>query len=149
MRLSSVCLVTEAIAMDPQVRQVLEVVYEGLENAGIPLESLTNQPVGCFVGSFAGDYADIHARDPEDRVPSVTIGIGGAMLSNRVSHFLRYNCSLLTLRKKPTADLLKHDYRHSLLWWSRRPRRCLSLSTDRIDVRRHHCWLQFVPESRT
>lgn len=43
----------EAIAMDPQQRQLLEVVYEGLENAGITLESLRGQSVGCFVGSYA------------------------------------------------------------------------------------------------
>lgn len=34
------------------------------------------------------DYADMQARDPEDRVPSVTIGVGRAILSNRISHFL-------------------------------------------------------------
>ena len=44
---------TEAIAMDPQQRQLLEVVYEGLENAGISLEALSGQSFGCFVGSYA------------------------------------------------------------------------------------------------
>lgn len=44
---------TEAISMDPNQRQMLEVVYEGLENAGIPLENLDGAPVGCFVGSYA------------------------------------------------------------------------------------------------
>lgn len=43
----------DAQAMDPQQRQLLEVVYECLENAGIPLESLSGTPVGCFVGSYA------------------------------------------------------------------------------------------------
>lgn len=43
----------EATAMDPQQRQLLEVVYEGLENAGITLEKLSEQPLGCFVGSYA------------------------------------------------------------------------------------------------
>lgn len=43
----------EAIAMDPQQRQMLEVVYEGLENAGISLQALDGQRFGCFVGSFA------------------------------------------------------------------------------------------------
>jgi len=42
----------DAIAMDPQQRQLLEVVYEGLENAGITLESLDGAPVACFVASF-------------------------------------------------------------------------------------------------
>lgn len=43
----------EAIAMDPQQRQLLEVVYEGLENSGITLEMLKGTSAGCFVGSFA------------------------------------------------------------------------------------------------
>lgn len=43
----------DAIAMDPQQRQLLEVVYEGLENAGISLEALDGASFGCFVGSYA------------------------------------------------------------------------------------------------
>ena len=43
----------EALCMDPQQRQLLEVVYEGLENAGISLEDIRGQPYGCFVGSYA------------------------------------------------------------------------------------------------
>ena len=47
----------DATAMDPQQRQLLEVVYECLENAGISLESLSGERVGCFVGSYAvGKY---------------------------------------------------------------------------------------------
>lgn len=78
----------EAISMDPQQRQLLEVVYEGLENSGITLKELDNRPIGCFVGSFACDYGDIQARDPMDRAPATVVGIGRAMLSNRISHFL-------------------------------------------------------------
>jgi acyl transferase domain-containing protein len=77
----------EASSMDPQQRQLLEVVYEGFENAGITMEDLDGAPVGCFVGSFACDYGDIQARDPENRAPAAQIGIGRAMLSNRISHF--------------------------------------------------------------
>jgi acyl transferase domain-containing protein len=43
----------DAIAMDPQQRQLLEVVYESLENAGVSLEALDGKPIGCFVGSYA------------------------------------------------------------------------------------------------
>jgi len=77
----------EAASMDPQQRQLLEVVYEGLENGGITMEELDGADVGCFVGSFACDYGDIQARDPENRAPAAQIGIGRAMLSNRISHF--------------------------------------------------------------
>ena len=44
---------TDAIAMDPQQRQLLEVVFEGLENSGIRLEDLDGAAIGCFVGSYA------------------------------------------------------------------------------------------------
>lgn len=54
----------DAIAMDPQQRQLLEVVYECLENAGIPLESLSGKSVGCFVGSSsAGGLQLTHVRN--------------------------------------------------------------------------------------
>ena len=43
----------DAIAMDPQQRQLLEVVYEGLENAGLTLERVDGAMYGCFVGSYA------------------------------------------------------------------------------------------------
>ena len=78
----------EASSMDPQQRQLLEVVYEGLENGGITLNQLDGAPVGCFVSSYASDYGDIQAREPENRASSTVIGVGRAMLSNRLSHFL-------------------------------------------------------------
>ncbi|KAI1319731.1 thiolase-like protein [Xylariaceae sp. FL0255] len=78
----------EAVSMDPQQRQLLEVVYEGLENAGVTLEQLNGTSVGCFVSSFACDFADVQARDPENRAPTTVVGVGRAMLSNRLSHFL-------------------------------------------------------------
>ncbi len=44
---------TEAIAMDPNQRQMLEVVVEALENAGQTLTKLDGAPVACYVGSYA------------------------------------------------------------------------------------------------
>ncbi|GAP86891.1 putative acyl transferase acyl hydrolase lysophospholipase [Rosellinia necatrix] len=79
---------SEACSMDPQQRNLLEVAYECLENAGVPIESLSGQRVGCLVGASAVDYLDIASRDPEDRTDSPTMGAGRALLSNRISHFL-------------------------------------------------------------
>ncbi|GLA87701.1 type I Iterative Polyketide synthase (PKS) [Aspergillus tubingensis] len=99
----------EATAMDPQQRQLLEVVYEGLENAGITLESLRNQPVGCFVGSYASDWGDMQGRDPEDRVPNATVGVGRAMLSNRLSHFLNIKGPSMTIDTACSGSLVSLD----------------------------------------
>ena len=43
----------EAVAMDPNQRQMLEVVFEAMENAGITLEHLNGASIACFIGSFA------------------------------------------------------------------------------------------------
>ncbi|KAI0972015.1 hypothetical protein F4678DRAFT_460844 [Xylaria arbuscula] len=87
----------EASAMDPNQRQMLEVVFESLENAGITLTDLDSQPVGCFVASYACDYADMHNRDPEDRPSNNAVGVARALLANRLSHFLNVKGPSVTL----------------------------------------------------
>lgn len=99
----------DAVAMDPQQRQLLEVVYECLENAGLTLDQLDGEAVGCFVGSYAVDYADMQARDPDDRVPSVTIGTGRAILSNRISHFLNVHGPSMTIDTACSGSLVGLD----------------------------------------
>ncbi|MCJ1264132.1 hypothetical protein MMC22_004003 [Lobaria immixta] len=99
----------DAISMDPQQRQLLEVVYEGLENAGISLGMLRSQSYGCFVGSYSSDYSDMQARDPEDRSPSWTVGSGRAMLSNRISHFLDIKGPSMTIDTACSGSLISLD----------------------------------------
>lgn len=78
---------TDASSMDPQQRVLLEVSYECLENAGIPLEKIDSTRLGCIVGATAVgelllrgsdilvepvwtrtnillDYQDMNCRDP-------------------------------------------------------------------------------------
>ncbi len=100
----------EAAAMDPNQRQMLEVVFEGLENAGIPLEKLDNRPVGCFVGSYSSDYADMQARDPHDRPSNNAIGIGRTILANRLSHFLNIKGPSVTLDTACSGSLQALDF---------------------------------------
>ncbi|WYZ41095.1 hypothetical protein EsH8_IV_001436 [Colletotrichum jinshuiense] len=100
---------TEAVSMDPNQRQMLEVVYEGLENAGIPLESLDGAPVGCFVGSYASDYGDMQARDPEDRPAAITVGVGRSIMANRLSHFLNIKGPSMTIDTACSGSLVGID----------------------------------------
>ncbi|KAL9013538.1 MAG: hypothetical protein Q9173_001776 [Seirophora scorigena] len=99
----------EATSMDPNQRQMLEVVYEGLENAGITLESLDGAPVGCFVGSYASDYGDMQGRDPEDRPAGITVGAGRAILANRLSHFLNIKGPSMTIDTACSGSLVGLD----------------------------------------
>ncbi|KAI1381948.1 putative polyketide synthase [Hypoxylon crocopeplum] len=99
----------EATSMDPQQRQLLEVVYEGLENAGVTLSELSDASVGCFVSSFASDYGDIQARDPENRASATVVGVGRAMLSNRLSHFLNIKGPSMTIDTACSGALIGLD----------------------------------------
>ncbi|QKX62342.1 uncharacterized protein TRUGW13939_09501 [Talaromyces rugulosus] len=99
----------DATAMDPNQRQMLEVVYEGLENAGIPLEKLDGQPVACFVGSYSTDYLDMLQRDAEDRAPGFLIGTGRAVMANRISYFLNIKGPSVTLDTACSGSLVGLD----------------------------------------
>ncbi|PTB66757.1 beta-ketoacyl synthase domain-containing protein [Trichoderma citrinoviride] len=99
----------EATAMDPNQRQILEVVYEGLENAGIPMDKLDNQVVGCYVGSYGVDYADMASRDPEDRPLGNVVGIARCVMANRISHFLNLKGPSITLDTACSGSLVGLD----------------------------------------
>ena len=43
---------TEAIAMDPQQRMLLEIAYEAIESAGIPLDDITGTDTAVFAGGY-------------------------------------------------------------------------------------------------
>lgn len=100
---------SDVIPMDPNQRQMLEVVYEGLENAGIPMEKIDNQLVGCYVGSYASDYADMANRNPEDRPLGNALGIARCILSNRISHFFNLKGPSITVDTACSGSLVGLD----------------------------------------
>jgi zearalenone synthase (highly reducing iterative type I polyketide synthase) len=76
---------TEAEAMDPQHRIMIEVVYEALEKAGLPLDKIAGTQTGVFMGHFTNDYKEMIYRDP-DNAPSYTAtGASKTSLANRIS----------------------------------------------------------------
>lgn len=48
----------EAESLDPQQRLLLEVAWEALEDAGIPLETISGSQAGVFIGIYSSDYED-------------------------------------------------------------------------------------------
>jgi acyl transferase domain-containing protein len=76
----------EARYMDPQQRQLLEVVYECMENAGESLESVAGANVGCYIANFTSDYVTLQAQDPDLYHRYSATGFGPTILANRISH---------------------------------------------------------------
>ncbi len=100
----------EAAAMNSNQRQMLEVVFEDLENAGISLKKLNNRSVSCFVESYSFDYADMQARDSHDRSSNNAIEIERIILVNRLSHFLNIKKSSVTLNTTCSGSLQTLDF---------------------------------------
>src|ERR1035438_655537 len=79
----------EAQFMDPQQRQLLEVHWEALENAGIVPQSLSRSQVGIFVGMGTTDYGDLQAALGPNASDAYN-GTGGshAAAAGRLSYLL-------------------------------------------------------------
>ncbi|KAI1345755.1 hypothetical protein F5Y01DRAFT_320442 [Xylaria sp. FL0043] len=86
----------EARAIDPQQRLLLEVAYESLENAGIPIEAVSNTETACFVGGFTHDYKTIVTRDIQAAPQYAITGTAMNMLANRVSWFFNLRGASVT-----------------------------------------------------
>ncbi|BBY54404.1 hypothetical protein MKOR_16550 [Mycolicibacillus koreensis] len=92
--------------MDPQQRLLLEVVYEALEDAGIPVESLRRSLTGVFAGACLGEYGYLASSDL-GRVDAYS-GTGGALsvIANRVSYFFDWRGPSLTVDTACSSSLV-------------------------------------------
>ncbi|XP_033127340.1 mycolipanoate synthase-like [Anneissia japonica] len=76
----------EANHMDPQVRILLEVVWETLEDAGIPSDTLRGSNTGVYMGVTANEYITLTGL-PQSNVSQYTnSGTNSCMISNRISY---------------------------------------------------------------
>ena len=80
----------EADFIDPQHRLLMEVAYEAIEDAGIPVSVLAGTPTGVFIGGFTLDYSQLQFSGSEQgrsllRAHTAT-GVVMTMFSNRISH---------------------------------------------------------------
>ncbi|KAL3458861.1 hypothetical protein BJX64DRAFT_301686 [Aspergillus heterothallicus] len=96
----------EASSMDPQQRLTLEVSYEAFENAGIPIDKLSNSSTGCYIGGFTSDWREALTRDAEAAPMYTGTGVGSEFLSNRVSWFFNMKGPSLTLNTACSSSLV-------------------------------------------
>ena len=96
----------EARATDPQQRILLEVAYEALENAGIPMENAAGSDTSCYVGCFTKDWSEMILRDPETSPKYIGTGGFNTMLSNRVSWFFDLRGPSMTVDTACSSSLV-------------------------------------------
>lgn len=80
----------EASMMDPQQRILLELAWETLERAGIPLEQVRGSDTGIYVGMSGMDFAAAHLSPSagNDITPYVGSGCALSPAAGRLAYFL-------------------------------------------------------------
>lgn len=81
----------EARHMDPQHRLLLELAWEGLEDAGFPIQSVRGEHAGVFVGIQWNDFARLLARDWSRLDGYAAIGNDFSFAANRISYSFGLN----------------------------------------------------------
>lgn len=100
---------TEAAAMDPQQRWILEATYRAMENgevvllkapevafnsltftAGIPVEQVAGTNTAVFAATMADDYAKLIYKDPDEAPGTFSTNIQHALLANRLSWYFDF-----------------------------------------------------------
>ncbi len=97
----------EAMQMDPQQRLVLELVWEALEDAGIPPSGLKDSRTGVFIGALFTDYALLKDRAGAEAITTHSSTGGAAcIIANRVSYALGLQGPSLTLDTACSSSLV-------------------------------------------
>ncbi|XP_071491503.1 phenolphthiocerol/phthiocerol polyketide synthase subunit C-like [Diadema antillarum] len=95
----------EADHMDPQVRLLLEVVWETFQDAGIPAPSVRGSNTGVYMGVTASEYS-ILITIPEDNINLYTnSGTNSCMASNRISYEYDFHGPSLTVNTACSSSL--------------------------------------------
>lgn len=76
----------EAEQMDPQQRLSLQLVWEALEDAGIPPSSIAGSETGVYVGTSSLDYGNRIIFDPASADAYFATGNTLSIVSNRISY---------------------------------------------------------------
>ncbi|HEX6509318.1 MAG TPA: beta-ketoacyl synthase N-terminal-like domain-containing protein, partial [Chloroflexota bacterium] len=76
----------EVEVLDPQQRVLLEVTWEALEEAGVPLEQIAGSNTGVFIGISHTDYSDLQCALGLDPGAYYGTGQSHSLAANRLSY---------------------------------------------------------------
>ncbi|KAF1993194.1 putative hybrid NRPS/PKS enzyme [Amniculicola lignicola CBS 123094] len=97
---------SEATTMDPQMRHLLETVYEALEAAGQPIEALRGSDTAVYTAMMTDQYKGVMERDLDSIVTYHASGTSRAMMSNRVSFFFDWHGPSMTIDTACSSSLI-------------------------------------------
>ena len=96
----------EVDQMDPQQRLLLELVWEALEDAGLPPSTLAGQPVAVYVGASSVDNYTLFVGDPGSVDTHFMTGNALSIVANRISHAYDLHGPSLTIDTACSSSLV-------------------------------------------
>ncbi|KAK7973237.1 hypothetical protein PG988_007371 [Apiospora saccharicola] len=100
----------EAHVMDPQMRLLLETVYEALEDAGQSIDGLQGSDTAVYAGLMTADYEHIMGREEDGMGTYHVTGTSRALLSNRISYFFDWHGPSMTIDTACSSSLYAVHY---------------------------------------
>ncbi|MFJ1461698.1 SDR family NAD(P)-dependent oxidoreductase [Nocardia sp. N2S4-5] len=105
----------EALAMEPQQRQLLEVSWEALERSGIDPTALRGTPTGVFTGIIEVQYGPTIAEDRSGLAGLMMTGRTSSVASGRVAYVLGLEGPAVSIDTACSSSLVAmHDAARSL-----------------------------------
>ncbi|KAI1457563.1 hypothetical protein F4805DRAFT_174045 [Annulohypoxylon moriforme] len=95
----------EANVIDPQMRLLLETVYEALEDAGRTIKGLQGSDTAVYAGLMTSDYEHIMSRDEDSMGTYHVTGTAKSLLSNRISYFFDWHGPSMTIDTACSSSL--------------------------------------------
>ncbi|RDA91558.1 hypothetical protein CP533_4349 [Ophiocordyceps camponoti-saundersi (nom. inval.)] len=93
--------------LDPQIRLLLEVTYECMENAGVT--SWQGSNVGCYVGAFFSEWERALLEDEQRTSEYQLLGSDPMMLANRISYQYDLHGPSVTVKTGCSSSLVCLD----------------------------------------
>ncbi|MCJ1387139.1 hypothetical protein MMC17_010268 [Xylographa soralifera] len=100
---------TEAAAMDPQQRGLLETTYRALESAGIPTDKVFGSKISVYTGCFTNDWQQLCFKDSEQTADYAGIGVESSMNANRISWFFTFTGGSTNIDTACSSSLVALD----------------------------------------
>ncbi|MFT5913902.1 MAG: acyl transferase domain-containing protein [Bacteroidia bacterium] len=96
----------EAIEMNPSQKVILEIVWEALQNAGIPYQDLEGSKTGVFIGSVWNDFERIRLKKHAPVNQHSAVGQSPNIVANRVSYAFGFQGPSLVIDSACSSSLL-------------------------------------------
>ena len=106
----------EAKYLDPQHRLLLEIVWEAFENAGIPLEEVSQSRTSVTIGQVWNDYLRMQSKNWSKLDDYTGLGAMPSLASNRLSYVFDLQGPSMTLDTACASSLASIYYACQGLW---------------------------------